>query len=225
MSSQRGNVARSRPQKYKNSKAFKNNLHDQSQKTKKLNAMVVGGLCPHCKSVIDWKIKYKKYKPLSQPKKCVRCEQKTVKQAYTIMCMPCARTAGVCAKCEEVVTPATLSPAEEAARDAELQQELRFMSERQRRTFMRCVEKGGDVDRKPSAGDNTEDSEDDSSDDLEEEKVLQNPDSVSDGDLVAKDGKSTENSGDTGQQGNLADREDMAAGIDNAVEKCEQLSI
>ncbi|XP_066272264.1 uncharacterized protein C9orf85 homolog [Branchiostoma lanceolatum] len=226
MSSQRGNVGRSRPQKYKNSMAFRNNLHDQSQKTKKLNAMVVGGLCAHCKSVIDWKIKYKKYKPLSQPKKCVKCEQKTVKQAYTMMCMPCARTADVCAKCgkgEEVVTPA-LTPAEEAARDAELQQELKFMSERQRRTFMR---KGGDIDGMPSSVGNTEDSEDDNSNDSEDEKLLEKPDNVSDKESVVKDSKSTENtqSEDIGQQNNLGEKEDMAAGIDNAAEKCEQLSI
>ncbi|XP_078702169.1 uncharacterized protein LOC144928070 [Branchiostoma floridae x Branchiostoma belcheri] len=227
MSSQRGNVARTRPQKHKNTKAFKNNMHDQSQKTKKLNAMVVGGLCGHCKSVIDWKIKYKKYKPLSQPKKCVKCEQKTVKQAYTIMCMPCARTAGVCAKCgksEEVVTSATLTPAEEAARDAELQQELKFMSERQRRTFMRYVEKGGDTGGKSPAAGNTEDSEDDSTNDSEDEKVLDENSDVASPDV--QDSKSCDKTeGEGSQQDPLRHREDMAAGIDNAAEKCDQLSI
>ena len=29
----------------------------------------------------------------------VKCEQKTVKQAYNIMCSPCASAAEVCAKC------------------------------------------------------------------------------------------------------------------------------
>jgi hypothetical protein len=67
MSSQRGNVARTRTQKYKNKSAFKNDLHDKSQKTQMIKSLVPVGLCLRCKEKIEWKIKYKKYKPLSQP--------------------------------------------------------------------------------------------------------------------------------------------------------------
>jgi len=45
--------------------------------------------------VLEWKIKYNKYKMLSAPAKCARCSQKTVKQAYTFMCQPCAEAAKV----------------------------------------------------------------------------------------------------------------------------------
>lgn len=69
MSSQRGNTARKRPQKHKNSRAFKNDLHDCSQKIKMINSLQLTGLCARCKETIEWKIKYRKYKPLSQAKK------------------------------------------------------------------------------------------------------------------------------------------------------------
>ncbi|XP_056601035.1 uncharacterized protein C9orf85 homolog isoform X2 [Triplophysa dalaica] len=57
---------------------------------------------------MEWKVKYNKYKPLSQPRKCVKCLQKTVKDAYYIICKPCAIKLELCAKCgkkEEIVIP------------------------------------------------------------------------------------------------------------------------
>lgn len=69
MSSQKGNVRKSGPQKYQNRQAFKNNLHDTTPRVKLMNNVMLGGVCKRCKDVIDWKIKYKKYKPLTVPKK------------------------------------------------------------------------------------------------------------------------------------------------------------
>lgn len=68
MSSQKGNVRKCRPQKYQNKSAFKNVYHDTSKRTKEIVNTVVAGVCARCKDIIDWKIKYKKYKPLTQPK-------------------------------------------------------------------------------------------------------------------------------------------------------------
>lgn len=68
MSSQRGNVQRNRPQKYQNTFAFKNNMHDTSKKTTSLNRLEMDGLCARCKAIIEWKIRYKKYKPLTKPR-------------------------------------------------------------------------------------------------------------------------------------------------------------
>lgn len=65
-------------------------------------------MCQRCKEVLEWRVKYSKYKPLSKPKKCVKCLQKTVKDSYHIMCRPCACELEVCAKCgkkEDIVTP------------------------------------------------------------------------------------------------------------------------
>ncbi|EHH62571.1 hypothetical protein EGM_20956, partial [Macaca fascicularis] len=115
MSSQKGNVARSRPQKHQNTFSFKNDKFDKSVQTKKINAKLHDGVCQRCKEVLEWRVKYSKYKPLTKPKKCVKCLQKTVKDSYHIMCRPCACELEVCAKCgkkEDIVIPwsLTLSP-------------------------------------------------------------------------------------------------------------------
>lgn len=73
MSSQRGSgETRKRAQKHKNSFAFKNDLHDKTPQMKKINTLNVCEVCERCKAQIEWKIKYKKYKPLSQAKTCVK---------------------------------------------------------------------------------------------------------------------------------------------------------
>ncbi|KAM5261538.1 uncharacterized protein C9orf85 homolog isoform 2-T2 [Hipposideros larvatus] len=70
MSSQKGNVARSRPQRHQNTFSFKNDKFDKSVQTKKINAKLHDGVCQRCKEVLEWRVKYSKYKPLSKPKKC-----------------------------------------------------------------------------------------------------------------------------------------------------------
>lgn len=70
MSSKRGDVGRTRAQRHQNRTVFKNDLHDNSDKIKKLNAMSITEVCLKCKEVIEWKIRYRKYKPLTQPKVC-----------------------------------------------------------------------------------------------------------------------------------------------------------
>jgi hypothetical protein len=69
MSSQKGNSQRSRSQKHKNVSVFKNDLYDTSHITKKINDLQHHGICPRCKEIIDWKVKYKKYKLLTTMKK------------------------------------------------------------------------------------------------------------------------------------------------------------
>ena len=69
MSSQKGNVKKAGAQKYKNVRAFKNDLYDTSKTQKEINNLEFYGLCDHCKNILDWKVKYKKYKPLTMPKK------------------------------------------------------------------------------------------------------------------------------------------------------------
>ncbi|XP_042706528.1 uncharacterized protein C9orf85 homolog isoform X2 [Chrysemys picta bellii] len=71
MSSQRGNVARSRPQRHQNSRVFKNDKYDTSAQRKKINAKLHDGVCQHCKEVLEWRVKFSKYKPLSKPKKWI----------------------------------------------------------------------------------------------------------------------------------------------------------
>ncbi|KAM6930448.1 uncharacterized protein C9orf85 homolog [Xenentodon cancila] len=108
MSSQKGNVSRSRSQKHQNATAFKNDKYGASVHVKKANSKIHDGLCLHCKGVLEWKVKYNKYKPLTTPKKCVKCSQKTVKDAYHIVCKPCSLQLEICCKCgkkEDIVIP------------------------------------------------------------------------------------------------------------------------
>ncbi|XP_061673332.1 uncharacterized protein C9orf85 homolog isoform X2 [Syngnathoides biaculeatus] len=108
MSSQRGNASRTRTQKHQNTTAFKNDKFGASVQVKKANSKIHDGLCQHCKGVLEWKVKYKKYKSLTQPRKCVKCSQKTVKDAYHIICKPCSLQMEICCKCgkkEDIVIP------------------------------------------------------------------------------------------------------------------------
>ncbi|TRY81955.1 hypothetical protein DNTS_013400 [Danionella cerebrum] len=70
MSCQKGNLSRSRGQKHQNLTAYRNDKHGASLQIKRANAKVHDGLCRHCKDVLEWKVKYNKYKTLTQPRKC-----------------------------------------------------------------------------------------------------------------------------------------------------------
>ncbi|XP_056662232.1 uncharacterized protein C9orf85 homolog isoform X3 [Monodelphis domestica] len=37
----------------------------------RINAKLHEGVCQHCKEVLEWRVKYSKYKPLSKPKKWI----------------------------------------------------------------------------------------------------------------------------------------------------------
>ncbi|XP_068167241.1 uncharacterized protein C9orf85 homolog [Antennarius striatus] len=109
MSSQKGNVSRSRGQKHQNAVAFKNDKYGATVQVKKAKSKTHDGLCQHCKDVLEWKVKYNKYKSLTQPRKCVKCSQKTVKDSYHVICKPCSLQLEICCKCgkkEDIVVPA-----------------------------------------------------------------------------------------------------------------------
>ncbi|KAB0796495.1 hypothetical protein PPYR_10556 [Photinus pyralis] len=143
MSTQKGNTQRCRPQKHQNRTSFKNSLNDTSQRTKFINNIQVAKVCQRCKEIIEWKIKYKKYKPLTQPKKCVKCEQKTVRHAYHVMCNECGNKLKVCTKCGEAkeIVEGVTDPKEQLQLDLEMQELLKSLPERKRRTFIRHMNK------------------------------------------------------------------------------------
>lgn len=147
MSTQRGNATRTRSQKHKNRIVFKNDLHDKTNLQKKINSLHVSEVCQHCKDVIEWKIKYKKYKPLTQPKKCSRCEQKNITKAYHVLCRHCALDAHVCAKClkseeQVVIEPPQPTTEEEVKLKVEMDRLIKSLPERKRRAFIRYMDKG-----------------------------------------------------------------------------------
>ncbi|XP_050328259.1 uncharacterized protein C9orf85 homolog [Bactrocera neohumeralis] len=147
MSTQRGNATRTRSQKHKNRTVFKNDLHDKTNLQKKINSLHVSEVCQHCKDVIEWKIKYKKYKPLTQPKKCTRCEQKNIIKAYHVLCRHCALETHVCAKClkseeQVVIEPPQPTMEEQVKLKVEMERLIKSLPERKRRAFIRYMDKG-----------------------------------------------------------------------------------
>ncbi|XP_039254287.1 uncharacterized protein C9orf85 homolog [Styela clava] len=99
MSCQKGNTQRSRPQKHQNHTAWKSNNTNQVLKGSR---NFTNNVCTKCKELIEWKLKYNKYKPLSKPKKCTKCEGKNIKVAYHILCENCAMSLKLCSKCGTV---------------------------------------------------------------------------------------------------------------------------
>ncbi|KAH8397468.1 hypothetical protein KR222_006391, partial [Zaprionus bogoriensis] len=147
MSTQRGNATRTRAQKHKNRHVFKNDLHDKTPQQIRLNKMHVSTVCQRCKEVIEWKIKYKKYKPLTQAKTCARCQQRTVRKAYHVICRDCAVKDHVCAKClksadEVEIEAPEPTPQEEQQLQVEMDRLIKSFSERKRRAFLRFMNKG-----------------------------------------------------------------------------------
>lgn len=58
-------------------------------------------LCPHCFDKIEWKLKFGKYKKLTQPARCTVCDMKTVVKAYRQICDKCSDDHGICSMCRE----------------------------------------------------------------------------------------------------------------------------
>lgn len=102
---------KSGPPAHANRHAFKHN--PSSKLTKQILASPISStLCPGCVEVIEWRKRYRKYKPLTVAKRCARCgEGRAVKEAYHVICGDCARggselkssnsSGAVCAKCLE----------------------------------------------------------------------------------------------------------------------------
>lgn len=142
MSTQKGNTVRTRSQKYQNKTKFKNNLHDTSHNTKFINTLEIDNVCVRCKSIIEWKIKYKKYKPLKNPSTCVKCHNKNVKQAYHTMCSDCSKQLKVCPKCgqqKELVESSSAVNIELLLKSPKVEEAVKSLSERRRRTFYRQI--------------------------------------------------------------------------------------
>ncbi|KGN52523.1 uncharacterized protein LOC101206376 [Cucumis sativus] len=135
------------PPKHQNKYAWKPNAG------RKINETEVGGrfrplsditgVCLRCKDQIDWKRRYGKYKPLSEPTKCQLCSKRNVRQAYHNLCPGCAKEQGVCAKCRcRVDQTVGRDLSEVEAEQKMLQEAIKNARERDRRTLLRAMEKG-----------------------------------------------------------------------------------
>lgn len=146
MSSAKGSGAgRTRPQAHQNRTAFRHNKGSKKTAAIRANANT-GGLCQRCADKIEWRIKYRKYKPLSQPASCNGCKKRCVKAAYRTLCEECAgERCPQCGKEGAELRARVRSKAEEAREDEFLEGVVERMRERERRTVYRKVEKGENV--------------------------------------------------------------------------------
>ncbi|XP_065191481.1 uncharacterized protein C9orf85 homolog [Sycon ciliatum] len=97
MSSRKGNSSK-KGQKHSNAHAYKVSPYDKARR-RAVEGIATDATCPRCHEKLEWKKKYDKYKPLTVLKKCVQCQNKCIKEAYRIMCRPCADAKGLCTKC------------------------------------------------------------------------------------------------------------------------------
>ncbi|VFQ91987.1 unnamed protein product [Cuscuta campestris] len=135
------------PPKHQNSFAWKPNAG------KKINESELGGrfkpyseitgVCARCKGQIDWKRKYGKYKPLTEPAKCQKCSKRNVRQAYHNICNACAKEHNVCAKCSCQVSHIIGRDLSEVEAEKKILEEaIKNARERDRRSLLRSMNKG-----------------------------------------------------------------------------------
>ena len=117
---------KSGPPCHQNQFAFVHN--PASRLTKIITAIPLGEVCARCREVLEWRKKFRKYKPLKEPRRCARCGGKTVKDAYHTVCRDCAEREAVCGKCLQPRDGSAksgngLSPADKDARRSDDQLE------------------------------------------------------------------------------------------------------
>ena len=153
MSTARGDSGkRTRPPKHQNRFTFKHNPN--SKKTKKIAGIQHFGLCRRCDEQIEWKKKYRKYKPRRTAGPCSVCRERKVKLAYHAMCSDCSRAKKSCAKCSRTFASLAATDsrdqalqesrrlAEELAKQEELlESHLDGLKEGERRNLQRRIEK------------------------------------------------------------------------------------
>ncbi|CAI0454543.1 unnamed protein product [Linum tenue] len=101
------------------------------------------GVCQRCKDQIDWKRRYGKYKPLTEPAKCQHCSKRAVRHAYHNLCSGCAKEQKVCAKCQCRVDQIVGRDSEDVeAEQKMLEDAIKNARERDRRTLLRSHQMG-----------------------------------------------------------------------------------
>lgn len=80
-----------------------------------------------------------------------RCGLRTVKKAYHVACKDCAKKERVCAKCLKSATEVTIeppepTPSEQQVLKSEMDRLVKALPERKRRTFLRFMRKGKEVE-------------------------------------------------------------------------------
>ncbi len=100
MSTRGGNNSK-KGQKYQNTFAFKHNKN--SLLTRKIKESPLDLLCKRCLEKLEWRINFRKYKPLTTASKCTKCENRNVYKAYRTLCDGCTLSSKCCSMCNTPV--------------------------------------------------------------------------------------------------------------------------
>jgi hypothetical protein len=73
---------------HQNATAWKHN--PKSKKTAKILSSPISGVCRRCRDKLEWRKRYRKYKPRTTVGACNLCSQKRVYAAYHTICEPCS---------------------------------------------------------------------------------------------------------------------------------------
>lgn len=79
-----------RPPAHQNTFAYAHN--PKSKKTDHILGLPNLHVCRRCHEKIEWRKKYRKYKPRTQPGKCNICQQRRVMAAYHTICESCTKS-------------------------------------------------------------------------------------------------------------------------------------
>ena len=101
-------------------------------------------LCARCFEQVDWKLKFGKYKKMTQAKRCRECDQKAVVKSYRHICDPCSRSKRLCTKCGlskdlRKELPKCMEEMVEYKKLEEIKAYLKTLKESSRRKLMRFM--------------------------------------------------------------------------------------
>lgn len=171
-----------RAPRHQNKFAFAHN--PASKKTEKITSMPNIHVCQRCCDKLEWRKKYRKYKPRSQFGTCNGCKNKNVKAAYHTICTKCTRDSVKAKELikehrpkspetdeeETIIRACAVCVKEIALRDPEVEKEDRDyidamarLNLRQRRSLHRKMAK----DKAKEDGDDDDTAENDNEDDKE----------------------------------------------------------
>lgn len=132
----------------KKSQAHKNThtyelLYRDDKKDLQKNA-ILDRVCTRCLEILQWKLKFGKYKPLKAAKKCQKCLQTTVLKPYRTLCNKCADCNKCCSKCgdkkEFDIESFKYAPINVVNRRVQaMQANIKMMQERSKRTINRLL--------------------------------------------------------------------------------------
>jgi hypothetical protein len=148
MSSQKGNVKKGK-QAHQNSYKFKHNPNSRTTRT--ISHAPLDFCCERCLKKLQWKVQYRKYNPKTVPGVCNLCDKNNIYKGHRHICDGCSENFMVCSMC---ISPCThfAKPnrpgknfvsvnAGETKKELLLMEEiLKNLKERHRRTVMRKIE-------------------------------------------------------------------------------------